>query len=173
MTYRLLLAVLSVTSHSIHGLLSSFLHQAIHQSGIAQAPKKHILLAQDKAVGVSTPREAQCFLPDFPACVRLCEVRLSESVHFPSLLPSRTWYRLIAVSVWYPTLSQEVWITSPVPHGQPCAWVAGIWWGTTPASALLTCCFINIQGRREIKGMGNVRKLSCEILSKLSPQQMP
>lgn len=65
----------------------SFTKPFIKKSGITQAPKTHILLAQDKAVGVSTPRKAQHFLPYFPAFVRLYEVRLSESVPFLPPLP--------------------------------------------------------------------------------------
>lgn len=85
-TYRLLLVIWSVI-HFMVFWAPSFTKPFIKESGIAQAPKTHILPAQDKAVGVSTPRKAQRFLPYFPACVRLCEVRLSESVPFLSPLP--------------------------------------------------------------------------------------
>lgn len=46
----------------------------------------------------------------------------------------------------------KVQIICHMPHGKRWAWAAGICWGSSPISPLLTCCFINTPGKRKRKG---------------------
>lgn len=142
----------SVTSHSTHGLLSPFIHQAIHQTGITQPSK--LLLAQDKSVGVLTLKKAQLFfLPESPPGVRL------HQVSFPDLLsPLGTriheWLQEVCHTLSFSVRCKLLPLCHMPSH------VPGLLaYDSTLDPALLACWIINTQGRKERKGMGKFGKL--------------
>lgn len=130
-----------IISHSFHGLLSSFLHQAIHQkvwnnSG-TQTPHPP---STGQSSGRFNTQESTALLTIF-SC--FCQAVWGEAVRkcpFPTSSPPGTWCRLIAVCVWYPALSQEG------VNYLPCAtWPAlclGCWHMARHHSSF---CFANLQ----------------------------